>query len=89
MAEGTLCANSRYDWVTNYTSVSTIGKEFLRDVCSSLAAIYVINYDMSGYTSRVEAQVMLDVNWTIVREGLNLLRDDKYRAFVLSGTIGA
>jgi len=88
MAQGTICANAKYDYVTNYASVSAIGKEFLRDVCSSLAAVYAISWDMSGFTSRTEAQTMLDVNWTIVREGLTLLRDDKYHAFVLRGTTG-
>jgi len=76
-AEGFICAQSRYDWVTNYASVSTIGKEFLRDVCSSLAALKVINYDMSGYTSRTEAQTMIDLNYAVVVEGINLLRDEK------------
>ena len=51
-AEGFICAQSRYDWVSDYTSVSTIGKEFLRNVTAAYAAIMVIEYDMSGYTSR-------------------------------------
>jgi hypothetical protein len=88
MAEGFVCANAKYDYVTNYASVSTIGKEALRDITSSMAGIYMILYDMSGFTSRTEAQTMLDINWTIVREGLTLLRDDKYHAFVLRGTTG-
>lgn len=87
MAEGNICAQSCYDWVANYASVSTIGKEFLRDVVSSLAAIYVITYDMKGYTSRTEAQTMLDVNWSIVAEGINLLRDNRWKDFVLKGDL--
>lgn len=85
-AEGQVCAMSRYDWVTNYSSISTIGKEFLRNVTSSLAALMVINYDMSGYTSKSEAQTMLDVNYAIVAESMNLLLDDKYRNFILNGS---
>jgi hypothetical protein len=86
-AEGFICASARYDFVTNYATVSTIGKEFLRDVASSLAAIKVINYDMGGFTSRTEAQTMLDINYAVVVEGINLLRDDKYRDFIKSGVV--
>lgn len=86
-AEGFICASARYDFVTYYTSVSTIGKEFLRDVASSLAATKAINYDMSGFTSRTEAQTMLDINYAVVVEGINLLRDDKFKDFVKSGVV--
>jgi hypothetical protein len=85
-AESFICAQARYDYVTNYASVSTIGKEFLRDIASCYAAIKCIKQDMSGFFSRVESQVMLDVLWSSVVEGINLLRDDNYRIFVLSGS---
>lgn len=86
-AEGFVCAQSRYDWVTNYASVSAIGKQILDDVTSSKAAMEVINKDMSGYSSRTEAQVMLDVNYSNVVDCINLLRDDKFRQFVLGGVV--
>jgi hypothetical protein len=85
MAEGFVCTQSRYNWVTNYASVSTIGKEFLRDVTSAYAGIKAMEYDMSGYTSRTEAQTMLDILWSSVVECINLLRDEDFKAFVLSG----
>ena len=87
MAEGFVCAQARYDYVTNYASVSAIGKEFLRNIVSSLAAWYVINYEMGGYTSGSESQVMLDINYATVVEGVKLLRDDKYKSFILSGEV--
>ena len=61
MAEATLCGKTRYDWVANIESVGTNFKPMLSDVVSDLAATKLINYDMSGYTSRTEAQTMLDV----------------------------
>lgn len=84
-AEGFVCTQARYDLVTNYSSISAIGKEILRDIVSSLAAVKAINYDMSGFTSRTEAQVMLDANYNTAVEGINLLRDEKYRAFIITG----
>jgi len=86
-AEGFVCASSRYDWVANYASVSTIGKTILEDATSARAAIVAINYDMSGFSNRQEAQVMLDVNYSLLVDCINLLRDDKFRQFVLDGSV--
>ena len=62
-AEGKICLDTRYDWVTNYASVSAIGKEVLREAVSCLAAVTAINWDMSGFTSRKEALIMINVLW--------------------------
>jgi hypothetical protein len=86
-AEGFVSTQARYDYVTNYASVSTIGKEFLKDVTSSKAAMELINNNQSGYTSRTESQVTLDVNYSNVVDCVNLLRDDKFREFVLKGSV--
>jgi hypothetical protein len=85
-AEGFVCVSSRYDWITNYASVSAIGKEFLRQITAALAAIEVMKYNPSGYTSKSEFQTMVDINYSVVVEGINLLRDDNFRNFVLNGT---
>ncbi len=85
MAEGFICTQSRYNWVSNYASVSTIGKEFLRDCTSAYAALMAIEYDMSGYTSRTESQTMLDILWNRVVECVNLLRDESFKEWVLQG----
>ena len=89
MAEGVVCAQSRYDWVTDVASISTVGKEALRIAVASLAAMMAIEYDMSGYTSRVESQVMLDILRTQAQDIINLLRDNNFKAWILNagGTI--
>jgi len=76
-AEGFICAETRRDWVTNCTSLSDMIKNVLSNVCSSLIAMNIINYDMSGYTSRQEATTMLDVNDSIMGKGLQFLKDFK------------
>ena len=58
-AEGTINARTRIDWVTNPPTTEFAG--FLSDIASKMVAMDIINYDMSGYTSRTEAQTMLDV----------------------------
>ena len=82
-AEGLICSVSRYDWKTNYASVTAVYKELLREVASSLAAISVIQYDMSGFTSRVEAEDMINVLRDAALRGLGLLKDKKLKDSML------
>lgn len=87
MAEAQLSASARYDWVTNYASVSTIGKQILKDAASSYAAVQVINYNMSGFTSRQEALAMVNILWAGFQKCIALLeRDNKYKDFILTGS---
>jgi hypothetical protein len=86
LAEGKICLDTRYDWVTNYASISTIGKEILREAVACYTAIDVINADMSGFTSRQEALTMVNILWAryidIVKR---VAGDNKYKEFILSG----
>ena len=85
-AEAFVNVQSKYDWTTNEALVPSTTKEILQEVTAKLAAMDVISYDMSGFTSRAEAQTMLDVLWSKVVEIVNLLRDDKFRTFVQRAT---
>lgn len=86
-AEGKICLDTRYDWVTNYGSVSTIGKETLRQAVSCLAAIKCINADMSGFTSRQEALIMINILWAQYSEIVaKIVKDNGYKDFILTGT---
>jgi hypothetical protein len=87
LAEGFFSVNSRYDWVSNYAGLSDRGKKILQDGVSSYAAMFVINKDMSGFTSKEEAQTMLDINWSIVAEIIKLVRDDKFKEFIIKGSV--
>lgn len=86
LAEAQLSVSSRYDWVTNYSSISDIGKEILRDAVSAYSAVHVINYDMSGYTSRNEALTMINILWASFQKTISLLeKDNNFRDFILTG----
>lgn len=85
-AEGKLCLDTRYDWVTNYASVSTIGKEILRQAVSCLAAVKCINADMSGFISRQEALIMINVLWAQYSDIVaKIVKDNNYKDFILTG----
>ena len=76
----------RYDWVTNYSSVPTNMKPILQLVVSSLAAADVIQHDMSGFTSRAEAQTMIDVYYNKAIDAINFLKENYATNFVKTGT---
>ncbi len=86
-AEGQLSTAARYNWIDNYSSISTVGKHILRDAASSYAAVQAINYDMSGFTSRQEALIMVNILWAGFQKCITLLEKDvNYRLFILQGT---
>jgi len=81
-AEAYLNCISRYNWVDNYASLNDDVKHILEDAAACHAACSAIAYDMSGYTSRAEAQTILDVNWAKLMEDVNLLKDRKFIDFI-------
>ena len=56
-------------------------KYLVTSITASLVAIDAINYDMSGYTSRAEAQTMLDVLHDIVTKNTKTLKNKETQRF--------
>ena len=79
--EGAINTITRRDWNTNQPTAKFSGA--LAELASNLIAMKIINYDMSGYTSRLEASTMLDVlkdNSTALWEAL---KDDKIKEIIV------
>ena len=57
-----------------YTAMNASTKYLLMDVGANICAMYVIVADMSGYTSRTEAQTMLDFLAYRIDAGIKLLQ---------------
>ena len=76
-AEAIIGAATRYDWVTNHASLDTEAQELLRQATATLAAVFVISYDMSGFTSRIEAENMININFKMYRDAMKLLDEQK------------
>lgn len=81
-AESFINVITRVNYTDTYSTLNGDKKLLLENVCSDLAAMYAINYDMSGYTSRIEAQTMLDVLRDRVNEGIKLLMDKENTDFI-------
>lgn len=67
--ESYINVKTRHNWSDAYTGLNADMKGVLKEAASCLAAIYVIQYDMDGYASRIEAEDMI-----------NILRDAAIRA---------
>ena len=76
-AEGRIEGETRRLWVSGYSGLDDGMKNVLSDVCSSLIAMQIMSYDMSGYTSRQEVGTMLDVQDDRASKGLQFLKDFK------------
>ena len=76
---------TRFDWstldatATMHASVRGI----LVDTAACLAAIEGIAWDMSGYTSRIEAEDMINVLRDIALRNMSILRDKKVQTFII------
>ena len=81
-AESEINTICRFNFSDNYAALNADVKQILKEAASNLAAIYVISYDMSGYTTRTEAEDMINV----LRDGylrcISILRDKKAQDFI-------
>ncbi len=82
-AESLINVATRKNWSDLYSGLNVDIKGLLKEAASSLAAMYVIQYDMSGYTSRVEAETMLDVLRDSALRAISILKDWKHIDFTV------
>ena len=72
----------RFNFSDAFAALNVDVKYILSDIVSSLVAINGIMYDMSGYTSREEAEdmvIMLDLG---IKKNMSLLKDKKKQDFI-------
>ena len=72
----------RYNFSDNYSTLNVDTKEILKEIATNLAAIYVIQYDMSGFTSRIEAEDMINILRDAALRDIKLLKDKKVTDFI-------
>lgn len=83
-AESLINVMTRYNWSDAYSGLNADVKGILKEVASNIAAIYVIQYDLSGYTSRTEAEDMINVLRDAALRGMSILRDKKNQEFMIN-----
>ncbi len=89
MAEGEINAVCRKVFAADSAAFAALpagGKKILSSTASSLAAIRVIEYDMSGFTTRAEAEDMINILRDTAIRNMAILRDDKVQRFIINGS---
>lgn len=76
---------TRYDWSTAdaASTLNTTVRGILIDTGACLAAIEGISWDMSGFTSRIEAEDMINILRDIAMRNMSILRDKKTQDFMI------
>lgn len=72
----------RFNFSDNYASLNADTKGILKQAASNLAAIYVISFDMGGYSSRIEAEDLINILRDAALRCLSILRDKKVQDFI-------
>lgn len=80
--ESYICSLMRSDVVSDYSSLTSNGKQILGRLASNLIAQQVIAYDTSGFFSRAEAETALDVLENSIRKDEAIVKDDKNKSYL-------
>ena len=75
-------AATRFNWSDKYSGLNVDYRDILKETTSALCAIYVIQWDMGGFTSRIEAEDMVNILRDIALRNLSILRDKKTQDFI-------
>ena len=73
---------TRRNWSDDYAGLNDDVKQIVLGISSSLCAILVIQNDMSGFTSRTEAEDMINVLRDDALRSISVLRDKKSEEFI-------
>jgi len=85
-----LCAQSesiinsvcRYNFSDDYSGLNADVKRLLSSASAAFCAIHIIAFNMSGFTTRTEAEDMINVQRDSFLRDLSLLRDKKVQDFM-------
>ena len=81
-AESVINIMTRKNYSDTYSTLNVDVKGALKLAASTYAGMDCINYDMSGYTSRFEAETMMDVLYEKFLGAISILQDKKTEVFV-------
>jgi hypothetical protein len=88
-AEGLIHCTARKVFATiiaDFTAMPAGGKGLLAEIEACAVAMQGIAYNMNGYTSRIEAEDMINILHYKLNRDLELLRDQKVVNFIVQGS---
>ena len=82
-AESLINTTCKYNFSDTYSALNVDVKGILKSAASSWAAMKVIQFDMSGYTSRTEARMMLNVLYDDFTKCITELKEKDKQSFII------
>lgn len=79
--EHDICAQARYDCVTNYSSLTPVGKEILGQIEEARIAQYIISYEPEAIGT-IGATLRLNFLQNIIAQGMNKIDDGKIKKYL-------
>lgn len=83
--ESFINSTCRYNFSDSYSSMSADVRAILKEAASNLCAVYLIQYNMAGYSSRIEAEDMVNILLSRFNACIEILKDQKLVTY-LNGT---
>ena len=80
--EAFLCALVEYDIVSNWASINAIYKLIFSEYACRQIAVEAIKYDMNSFTSRIEAEDMINTHNEKLRDIKALLEQASVQDFI-------
>ncbi|KKM62686.1 hypothetical protein LCGC14_1519190 [marine sediment metagenome] len=82
--EAVINSATRFDWTATDagTTINASVRGILVDTAACLAAIEGISFDMSGFTSRIEAEDMVNILRDIALRNIAILRNKEVQTFI-------
>lgn len=81
-AESIINVMTRKNWSDAYAAINVDFKYILSDAEACWVAMWIINYNMSPYTSRSEAETMLNVLRDSFVRDIEILKDQAMQTFM-------
>jgi hypothetical protein len=81
-AESYINSYCKYNFSDTYSTLNADVKALLKEAASNIAAMYVIAYDMTGYSNLAEAQTLMNLLWDRALKCMDILKDKDVTAFI-------
>lgn len=72
-AEGELIADTRKNWISEFSSINTYVKKKVDNAVACKAALKVVMYDGGGYLSRLEQETLIDILYDEYKNAVQVL----------------
>jgi len=80
--EAYLCNLMKYDLITNWASLNSKFKLIFSEYVARMIAVEGIKYEMAGYTSRIEAEDLINIHLYRINEIKEILERSAVKDFL-------